>query len=351
MCLRCFAGTVPPSQASIKTIPTSENNDVRQKWFERGRRFLAVNPSIDIHAHPGRFFMRPDENTELLQLLGPVAPQEAIRDMVAGHVGGVVFALVADHCLLALGDRGLRARREFEAGEAFAEYVRQMQALDEVLAEAATSGPIKVRIDRAVEGGDFIEAKLDRIGAAASRGVRSITIVHYHTNQIGDTQTEDAVHGGLTPLGAQIVREMEKHRVLVDLAHASYETCRAVARKATRPMLISHSNLRRPGQDHPRLISVEHARLVTDTGGLVGAIPAGFNQTNFADYIDTLCFMVDALGIDHIAIGTDMDYTYRPVMASYRDWPLIPGALLHKGFQEYEVAKIMAGNLRRVYGE
>ena len=156
-----------------RLFPTSgEDEDVRQEWFERGRHFLAINASIDIHAHPGRFFMRPDENTELSQLLGPVAPQKAIQDMVAGQVGGVVFALVADHCLLALSDRGLRARREFAAGEAFAEYVRQMQALDEVLAEAAASGPNKIRVYRAVEGGDFIEAKLDRIGAAASRGIQ-----------------------------------------------------------------------------------------------------------------------------------------------------------------------------------
>ena len=87
---------------------------------------------------------------------------------------------------------------------------------------------------------------------------------------------------------------------------------------------------------------------MTESGGLVGAVPAGFDQAGFSDYIDTILYMADVLGVDHLAIGTDMDYTFRPVMPDYRSWPRLAGELLLRGLHETEVAKIMGGNWFRL---
>jgi reactive intermediate/imine deaminase len=136
--------------------------------------------------------------------------------------------------------------------------------------------------------------------------------------------------------------------ILIDLAHASLAATRAAVEVSTRPMMISHSNLRKSGLEHPRLITLEHARLVTDAGGVIGCVPAGWGQAAFADYIDTILRMVDALGSTHVAIGTDMDYTYSPVMTGYADWPRIPAALLSRGMHAAEVARVVGGNALRL---
>ena len=72
-------------------------------------------------------------------------------------------------------------------------------------------------------------------------------------------------------------------------------------------------------------------------------------QASFSDYIDSIQRLVDTVGIDHAAIGTDMDANFKPVLRSYRDWSLIPAALLARGMHDEDVAKIMGGNFLRVF--
>src|SRR6185437_3117790 len=153
---------------------------------------------------------------------------------------------------------------------------------------AAAQGAHKVAAVFAVEGGDFIENRLERVRQAYADGVRAITIVHYHPNQIGDPQTEAPRFPGLTDIGKDIVHEMNRVGVIVDLAHASFGVTRDAVGISSRPMMISHTNLKRPGLDHPRLVSVEHARLVTEHGGIVGSVPSGIGQKTLADWIDSI---------------------------------------------------------------
>jgi membrane dipeptidase len=88
---------------------------------------------------------------------------------------------------------------------------------------------------------------------------------------------------------------------------------------------------------------------VAAAGGVIGSWPSAVGQATFADYIDSIRRLVDAVGIDHVGIGTDMDANYKPVLRSYRDWSLIPAALLAKGLREEEVARIMGGNFQRLF--
>lgn len=284
----------------------------------------------------------------------------AIGDMRAGIISAVTFATVADNLILAFGENGLHASRAYAANEAFDDYCRQLNVLRNAAAENNLKlGTKAVDINAAhqsgepvglisIEGGDFIEDRLERVEHAKQAGVRSITLIHYNVNQIGDTQTCAPVHGGLTALGREIVKAMDVSGVIVDLAHATYETVRDVAEISTRPMVISHSNLRYAEYDHPRLIGLDHARLVTQGGGVIGAVAAGFGQSSFQEYIESILRMIDVLGIDHVAIGTDLDFTYKPVFTSYRDWAAIPAALLARGLHPLEAAKVMGGNYLRV---
>ena len=200
-----------------------------------------------------------------------------------------------------------------------------------------------------VEGGDFIEDRLDRVHEAFGGGVRAVTLVHYHVNQIGDIQTAAPVHNGLTAVGKSIVAEMNRTGITVDLAHATFAVTKDVVGVSSKPVMISHTNIATASVKHPRLISVEHAKIVAAAGGIIGSWPSGIGQSSFSDYIDSIQRLVDTVGIDHAAIGTDMDANYKPVLRSYRDWCLIPAALLARGMHDEEVAKIMGGNFLRVF--
>lgn len=328
-----------------------------------GMAFLERHTTVDTHCHPGRFFLKDlPYHTPTTRAFGEAFEERAIADLGAGRVSGVLIAAVADMRLLEMtATAGLHAAGEFQPGEAYADYQRQLAELKALVAHhALVKGLNPSDVDSAhrhrvtsavfaVEGGDFIEDRLDRVHAAFSDGIRAITVVHYHINQIGDIQTEAPVHGGLTPLGKSIIREMNRTGILVDLAHATFAVTKDVLEISTKPVMISHSNLSTPATTHPRLISAEHAKLVAAAGGIIGSWPSGIGQSTFSDYIDSIERLVDAVGVDHTAIGTDMDANYRPVLRSYRDWSLIPAALLARGMHDAEVAKIMGGNFQRVF--
>jgi len=353
-----------PAAAQQIFDPKGGDNGLKLTEAQRkaGVTFLDTHPSVDVHAHPGRFFLRGlTRQNATTRAMGAPFEAKALADMTAGQVTAVLFNCVSDAVLLEQSPtKGLVAAREFDPGEAWSDYQRQIATLKALVARGDAAPGLDGRdIARAqathrtacvfaVEGGDFIEDRLERIHTAHADGVRSITIVHYHPNQIGDPQTEAPRFPGLTPVGKQIVREMNKAGVIVDLAHASLGVTRDAVDVSTRPMMISHTNLKRPDIDHPRLVSVEHAKLVTSHGGIVGSVPSGIGQKTVADWIASILRLVDAVGVDHVAIGTDMDANYMPVFSDYADWPLIPAALLAHGMAQAEVAKIMGGNFLRV---
>jgi len=354
MCVIC---AMPPAGAATAP-PRSPSVDAERR--AAGIAFLQRYPTFDLHAHPGRFFMAGAPRSAFVDSYAQLDPDSAITDMRHGGLAGAMFATVADLAVLGKTERGLGATRAFAPGEAHDDHLRQIDAARALfdandIALARTSVDIHdAHAARAiagfisVEGGDFIEDQLDRIAQAAALGVRSITIIHYRVNQIGDTQTEAPVHHGLTPLGRATIRAMEQAGMLVDLSHASFDTVKQATAIATRPMLLSHSNIAPVAGPHPRLISLDHARLVTATGGVVGCVPAGFAQASFEDFVETILRMIDRLGVDHVAIGTDMDFTYRSVLPSYRDWPALAETLLARGLAEDEAAKVMGGNAMRI---
>src|SRR5438105_8404501 len=145
----------------------------------------------------------------------------------------------------------------------------------------------------AVEGGDFLEARLENVQRAYDRGVRSIQLVHYRVNELGDVQTEPAVHNGLTPFGRDVVREMNRLGMLVDLAHAPYPAVKGAMDASSRPMLVSHTNIE-DYSGYARFVSREHARLVAGTGGVLGASPISIRHASASTFIDHIKRMVDA---------------------------------------------------------
>jgi membrane dipeptidase len=315
------------------------------------RAILDEAPSIDVHAHPALF------QTYLRTTI-----DEHARAVETGQVGGAFLAAVGDSAALGTRPNGAPyAAREPAPGVLSASCWRQLDVLDRharvlgmrpVLrgADLDTAAAAHARVAiMSVEGGDFLEGRLDNVQKAYDRGVRSIQLVHYRVNELGDIQTEPPVHHRLTPFGADVVREMNRLGMLIDLAHAPLPVVRGALETSTRPVLVSHTNIE-DYTGYARFVSREHARLVAAGGGVLGAWPISTRPASFSTFIDHIKRMVDTVGVDHVAIGTDLaGVSPRAALFSdWAEWPSIPAALVDRGFARADVTKIMGANVRRL---
>ena len=224
-------------------------------------------------------------------------------------------------------------------------------------------------IVQTVEGSHFIEGHLERVEEVYKRGLRHLQLLHERDDMVsplGDTNTTPAHLGGLTAFGAEVVKECNRLGILVDLAHASHETVLGALKVATQPVVVSHTSLdSRTGGDpkmaemmKPRLISKEHAKVVADAGGVIGV------WTHLADslkeFVESIKAMVDAVGVDHVGIGSDTDLlSSRVGQGTNEAWPGLTGGffsavaseMLLQGFTPDDIGKVGGGNYCRVFGK
>jgi membrane dipeptidase len=315
-------------------------------------------PWVDVHAHPGRCFLAGlGRDDPLVGMLGGADVEAALSAARDAGLAAVTLSTVADLRVLAPDPvRGLRAAREFGAGEAYADHRRQLVAIGQILSglgvpvavsaagieSARASGHVAVLL--ACEGGDFLEDGLEALAEARALGASSLTLVHYRVNPIGDVQTEEPVHGGLTAFGREVVAECNRLGMVIDCAHATLATTLGVLEASSRPIMISHSHLDHADRHHPRLLSPDHARAVADSGGLIGTWPSGVTSTSLADFADEVVRLAGVVGTGHVAVGTDMDANYRPVLASYAEFAMLPGLLAERGLSDTDTDKILGGN-------
>lgn len=222
-------------------------------------------------------------------------------------------------------------------------------------------------IVQSVEGAMFIEGHLDRIQEVYQRGMRHLQLLHERddvVSPLGDVNTVPAHLAGLTPFGAEVIRECNRLGILVDLAHASHQTVLGALQIATQPVIISHTNLdsfasknsKMAEMMKPRLISKEHAQVVADAGGVIGVWT--HLADSLEDYVKSIAAMIDAVGIDHVGMGTDTDLlSSRPGQGTNVAYPNLAGGffpavvaeMLRQGFTLDEIAKVGGGNYCRVF--
>ena len=201
-----------------------------------------------------------------------------------------------------------------------------------------------------IEGLDFLEMKLERLEEAHQRGVRHAQLVHYTPNDIGDFQTGAVMHNGLTPFGAEAIRECHRLGFVCDVAHATEDTVKGAAKVATKPLLLSHTALSGSKAMGPtplkgRQISADHARAIAGTGGSVGV---WHFFPNLDKYLEGLKEMTDIVGVDHVSIGTDQQVNPGSLQ-DYAQWVQLVAAMLRGGFTPEEAGKIAGGNYMRIF--
>ncbi len=301
---------------------------------------------IDMHTHAGRTRRNVPVDRDVL------------ATMRAGGMGAAVVSAIADLPVIRRNPvtRALEKIRDPEPGECMAavdEYLAAFEATGMRIArEADAISAADPALVLAVEGCDFLEGDLDRLDMLAARGVRSVQLTHYLVNETGDIQTEPPVHGGLTRFGADAVRRMNRCGIMVDVAHCSEDTVRGIVDATSKPVLCTHSNLLEPSHPnglHKRFISLDYARMVAGTGGVIGGWIAVLWDEKFDGMIRHIFRLIDAVGIDHVGIGTDLPSgAAKDVMPDFSRHPDIAAALAAGGLNAEDVAKVCAGNWLRV---
>ena len=318
-------------------------------------KLLREHISIDVHTHAG-----PAGITSRTA----AASDDLARGMRAGRIAVVCLADVPDAPILGRDARGvLGATRQPQPGELYRYHLDRLAWLDDLVAHhgvrrgltardlktAHAAGQPAIILD--IEGLDFLERRLERLEESHQRGVRTMQLVHYTPNDIGDFQTGAVVHNGLTPFGADVIRACNRLGVVVDVAHATADTVKQAVKAASKPLLLSHTALRgsRAQGDTPlveRQITADHARAVAATGGSIGIWH--FFPT-FERYVDGLKEMADVVGVDHVSIGSDVSSSPGLLLNGYGDFTRLVDAMLSGGFTRAETAKIVGGNYLRIF--
>jgi microsomal dipeptidase-like Zn-dependent dipeptidase len=201
-----------------------------------------------------------------------------------------------------------------------------------------------------LEGAHALEENLDNLDALFRAGIRIIAPTHFFDNAIGGSA--HGLHkGGLTQLGKQMIRMMEKQNILLDLAHASSAVIDAAVEISTRPVIVSHTGVRGTC-DNNRNLTDEQIRKIASTGGVIGI---GYWDTavcgeDAAVIADAIVYTANLVGAEHVALGSDFDGAVA-VPFDTTGLSLIVDALLEQGMSESDIRLVMGENAVRVFTE
>ncbi len=314
----------------------------------------------------------------------------------AGNVGAQFWSVYVP------AETGRRGTALLETLEQI-ELVKAMASrYDDVFALARTADDVrrirqqgKIASLIGVEGGHAIENSLENLRRLHELGAGYMTLTHSDTLAWADSATDEQPNQGLTDFGEEVVREMNRLGMLVDLSHVSAETMKDALRVSRAPVIFSHSSARAVA-DHPRNVPDDVLRLTARNGGLVMVnFYSGFvvpssarrmtrmfdvmrrlreehpDKTDYEqalrrwrlnnpiepgtvrDVVDHIDHIVRVAGIDHVGLGSDFDgVSMLPrQLEDVSTYPVITQELLDRGYTPDEIHQLMSGNMMRVLRE
>lgn len=317
------------------------------------KELLQNTITVDTHSHARGLVFGPKMDDNLATgmregMLSAVClahvPDGPVIGLKAGVLGMVRTPAPGDLYKAHLG------RLDWMDGFASGYGMRRVTTLAELRDAKAKGEPALIQD---IEGCDFLDGKLERLEEAYRRGVRVVQLVHYIKNDIGDFQTGPVTHNGMTEFGGSVIKELNRLGAQVDVAHATEPLVRGAVKVATKPLLLSHTALQgsKAQGDIPvlagRQISPDHARMVADTGGVVGL---WHFFPSIERYVQGIKEMVDVVGVDHTGVGTDQQVVPGAIQ-DYAKYGSLADAMLKGGFNADETAKILGGNFVRIFGQ
>jgi len=221
------------------------------------------------------------------------------------------------------------------------------------------------------EGGMPLQGSTGQLRNFYRLGLRSMQLTWNFRNALGDGVWEHETGSRLTRFGVEVVKEMNRLGMVVDLSHLNREGFFHALEVAEAPAIVSHANACGLLKN-PRNLDDDQIKAMADQGGLVGilALPARVAKRDAAleDLLKHLDYMVERVGIEHVALGLDfvkydgprtLKDQYHPLhkpelvrdFEEIEDLPKLVDGLARRGYKEKEVALILGGNYLRVLGE
>lgn len=242
-----------------------------------------------------------------------------------------------------------RFRRTAEASKGKLTPIATRAELDRYL-ELRQTRPATTAGFLGVEGAHALEGNLDNLEVLYDAGVRMMSMTHFFDNDISGSSA-GLRKGGLTDKGRELIRRMERKRMLVDVAHASESAIDDILATATRPIVSSHTGVKGTCNNQ-RNLSDRHLRAIAGTGGLIGI--AYFKQAVCGQDAKAIAravrHAVSLAGVDHVGLGSDFDGAVTAPFDT-TGLALLFDALLDEGFSEEEIARIAGLNALRVLRE
>ncbi|MBQ3767621.1 MAG: gamma-glutamyl-gamma-aminobutyrate hydrolase family protein [Prevotella sp.] len=204
-----------------------------------------------------------------------------------------------------------------------------------------------------IENGLALDGHLDRLQHFAQRGIVYMTLCHNGDNDICDSARGNHTHNGISSFGQQVVREMNRLGILVDLSHAGEKSFYDALELSSQPIVCSHSSCRALC-DHPRNLTDDQMRALAAKGGVMQiTMYNGFlvkdGEATVLDALRHLAHAIEVMGIDHVGIGTDFDGDGGVRgMANSSELLNFTRLLLARGYSEQDIEKIWGGNFLRV---
>lgn len=228
-------------------------------------------------------------------------------------------------------------------------FIRTSQDLSKLLADRAAGKQVTGAVF-SVEGLQNLEGKLSNLDRLQAAGMRMAGLTHFFDNEVAGSM-HGLKKGGLTPLGRQVIRELEARHIIVDIAHSSHATVAEVLAMATRPMVSSHGGVQATCKVN-RNLTDDEIRGIAKTGGVIGIgyWDAAVCGTAPAKVAEAIAHVRDLVGIDYVGLGSDFDGATTTGFDTEK-LELVTQALIDRGFTDADIAKVMGGNVLRVVGQ
>ena len=210
----------------------------------------------------------------------------------------------------------------------------------------------KKAILRGIENGYAIGKDIGLLEYFKKRGIVYMTLCHNGDNDICDSARGNNEHGGLSPFGKEVVEQMNRIGILVDLSHASEKSFYDALEVSKVPIVCSHSSARALC-DHPRNLTDDQMKALAKEDGVAQTtVYNGFlrkeGQATIIDAVEHLCHAAKIMGVEHVGLGTDFDGDGGvPGLADASEIINFTRHLLRRQFSEQDIRLIMGGNFLR----
>ena len=220
---------------------------------------------------------------------------------------------------------------------------------------AKTEGKIAAVLG--MEGAEGLQGDLTALRAFYRLGVRNIGLTWNNRNEAADGVVEARTGGGLTNFGLQMVSEMRRLGIMVDIAHLAPAGVKDVFEVYDGPVVCSHGNASTIC-NHPRNLADTQLEQLAASGGVIGVTfvppflsdkPEDATLEKLLDHVDHI---VKVAGIDHVGLGSDWDGFFKPTgdfLQHVGDTPMITEGLVRRGYSETDIKKFLGENWLRVF--